>query len=96
MFLVSEAKVGSDGELFIDPEYLKILKLKTGGKLVCIFDGEKIILSPKKGNFPRSFLEEYMKSEVGNKSLSFEDARKALSSIKEPLSNLVSEEREER
>lgn len=87
---------GDFGQVRIPKDMLSFLGIKMDTKLKCVVDDDKIILILKKRRFKESPLGHYMKEILAGSRVTVEDARKALSSLKEPLSKEIFREREER
>ncbi len=84
------------GQVLIPRDMLSFLGIKMDTELKCVVDDDKIILIPKKSRLKESPLGHYMKEILAGSRVTVEDARKALSSLKEPLSKEIFREREER
>jgi len=87
---------GDFGQVRIPRGMLSFLGIKMDTKLKCVVDEDKIILTSKKTRFKESPLGCYMREILAGSRVGVEDARKALSSLKEPLSKEIFLEREER
>lgn len=87
---------GDFGHVRIPGDMLSFLGIKMDTELRCVVDDDKIILIPKKRGLKESPLGHYMKEILGESKVSVEDARRALSSLKGPLSKEIVREREER
>ena len=87
---------GDFGHVRIPGDMLSFLGIEMDTQLKCVVDDDKITLIPKKRALKKSPLGHYMKEILAGSRVTVEDARKALSSLKEPLSKEIVREREER